>query len=67
MTKILEKEPQIIIRKGKPVSVIIDIRDFQALLERLGDAEDLGELKRLREGKLYFRSIDKFLEELKKV
>ncbi len=67
MTKILGKEPQLIIKKGKPVSVIIDIRDFQELLERLEDAEDLAELKRLREKKLNFRPIDEFLEELKNV
>lgn len=35
MSKILGKEPQLIIKKGKPVSVIIDIHDFQELLERL--------------------------------
>ena len=67
MAKILEREPQFIIKKGRAVSVIIDIRDFQELLERLEDAEDLEELKRLRDGKLDFRPLDDFLEELKNV
>ena len=67
MAKIFEKEPQFIIKKGNPVSVIIDIRDFQELLERIEAAEDLHELKRLRDGKLDFRPLDEFLEELKDV
>lgn len=67
MAKILEKEPQFIIRKGKPVAVIIDIHDYEELLERLEDAEDLEELNELRKGPLKFRSFEGFLKELKNV
>jgi len=42
-------EPQIATRRGKPVSVIISIKDHQELLERLEDAEDMAWLKRARQ------------------
>ncbi len=67
MAKILEKEPQLIIMKGKPVAVIIDIHDYEELLERLEDAEDLAELEKLRKGSLKFRSFDEFLKESENV
>lgn len=33
-------EPEIVTRKGKPVSVIIPIKDYEELLERVEDADD---------------------------
>ena len=41
-------EPEIITRKGKPVSVIIPIKEYEELLERLEDAEDVAYLKQAR-------------------
>lgn len=41
-------EPEIVTRKGKPVSVIIPIKAYEALLERLEDAEDVAYLKKAR-------------------
>ena len=41
-------EPEIVTRKGKPVSVILPIKDYQALLERVEDAGDVAWLKRAR-------------------
>ena len=35
------KSPDIIFRDGKPSAVVLDIDDYQELLERLEDAEDL--------------------------
>lgn len=67
MAKILEKEPQLVIVKGKPVAVIIDIHDYEELLERLEDAEDLAELKKLREESLQFRSFEECLKESENV
>lgn len=40
-------EPEIVTRKGKPVSVILSIKDYQELLERVEDAEDLAALTRV--------------------
>jgi prevent-host-death family protein len=39
-------EPQIITKKGKPVSVILPIKQYQEMIERLEDAKDVAWLKR---------------------
>jgi len=41
-----QKEPEIILRNGKPSAVILDIDHYEELLERL---EDMGDLKALRQ------------------
>jgi prevent-host-death family protein len=38
-TTLLERE--IVTRKGRPVSVILPIKEYQQLLERAEDAEDI--------------------------
>ena len=40
-TTALKKTPEIIYRRGKPKSVILDIDYYHELLERLEDFEDL--------------------------
>jgi len=50
-------EPEIVTRKGKPVSVIIPIKDYEELLERVEDAEDSAWLKRARNKPLHYRSL----------
>ena len=42
-------EPEIVTRKGKPVSVILPIKDYEELLERTEDAEDVAWLKQARQ------------------
>ena len=59
-------EPEIITRKGKPVSVIIPIKDYEALLERLEDAEDVAYLKQARTKPLSFRPLKDYLAERRK-
>lgn len=39
-------EPEIVTRRGKPVSIILPIKACEALLERLEDAEDVAYLKK---------------------
>ena len=34
-------EPEIVTRKGKPVSVILPIKTYEQMLEKLGDAADI--------------------------
>ena len=41
------KEPEIILRDGKPRAVIIDIDEYQEMLERLEDTEDLRVLEEM--------------------
>ncbi len=54
-------DPEIVTRKGKPVSVIIPIKDYQELLERLEDAEDTASLKRARQKPLHYRPLEDYL------
>ncbi len=54
-------EHEIVTKNGKPVSVIIPIKDYQELLERAEDAEDIAWLKRARKKPLHYRSLDDFL------
>jgi hypothetical protein len=48
-------------RKGKPISVILPIKDYEELLERAEDAEDIAWLKKARGKKLQYRSLEDYL------
>ena len=54
-------EPEIVTRKGKPVSVILPIKEYQELLERAEDAEDMAWLKRARQKPLHYRPLEDYL------
>jgi antitoxin (DNA-binding transcriptional repressor) of toxin-antitoxin stability system len=54
-------EPEIVTRKGKPVSVIIPIKAYQELLELVEDAEDSAFLKRARKKPLHYRPLEDYL------
>ncbi len=54
-------EPKIVTRKGKSVSVIIPIKDYEELLERVEDAEDVAWLKRARKKPLHHRLLEDYL------
>ena len=41
-------EPEIVTRNGKPVSVILPIKAYREIMERLEDAEDVAWLKKAR-------------------
>ena len=56
-------EPEIVTRKGKPVSVIIPIKEYEELLERVADAEDVAWLKRARRKPLRYRPLEDYLAE----
>jgi hypothetical protein len=56
-------EPEIVTRNGKPVSVIIPIKDYQELLERAEAAEDAAWLKRARRKPLHYRPLEDYLAE----
>lgn len=65
--KAKRKEPGIIFRGGKPAAVIIDIDDYQEMLERLEDAEDLKMLAEMRQKPLNFKKLEDFLAENKPI
>ena len=54
-------EPEIVTRKGKPVSVILPIKDYEELLERVEDAEDTAWLKRARQHPPQYRTLEDYL------
>ena len=54
-------EPEIVTRKGKPVSVIIPIKDYEELLERVEDAEDVAWLKQIRKKPLHYRPLEEYV------
>jgi len=56
-------EPEIVTRKGKPVSVIIPIKDYEELLQRVEDADDMACLKRARRKPLHYRPLEDYLAE----
>lgn len=54
-------DPEIVTRKGKPVSVILPIKAYQALLDRLEDAEDVVYLKKARQKPLSYRPLSEIM------
>lgn len=59
-------EPEVVTRKGKPVSVILAIKDYEELLERVEDAGDMAWLKRARKSPLHYRPLEDYLKERKR-
>ena len=59
--KASRRKPEIVMRNGKPVSVIIPIKDYEELLERAEDAEDVAWLKQARRKKLHYRPLEEYL------
>lgn len=59
--KTAHREPEIVMRNGKPVSVILPIKSYEELLEHAEDSEDVAWLKRARCKTLRYRSIDDYL------
>ena len=56
-------EPEIVTRKGKPVSVILPIADYQELLEQVEEARDVAWLKRARRKPFRYRPLEQYLAE----
>jgi hypothetical protein len=54
-------EPEIVTRKGKPVSVILPIAEYVELLERAEDAADVQWLKNARRKPQHYRPLEEYL------
>ena len=52
-----DAEPEIVTRNGKAVSVILPIKTYVEMIERLEDAKDIAWLKKARRNKLQFRPL----------
>ena len=59
-------EPEIVTKNGKPVSVILPIKDYREIMERLEDAGDVAWLKKARRKPLHFRPLKDVLADLAK-
>jgi len=59
-------EPEIVTKNGKPVSVILPIKRYQEIMERLEDAEDVAWLKKARRKKMHYRPLQDVLADLSK-
>jgi len=57
------KKPEIILRDRQPRAFILDIDEYQEMLERLEDAEDLRVLEEMRGKPLEFKKLEDFLDE----
>jgi hypothetical protein len=64
--KALPPKLEIVTKNGKPVSVILPIKHYQELIERLEDANDVAWLKRARRKKLHYRPLEDVLADLLK-
>jgi PHD/YefM family antitoxin component YafN of YafNO toxin-antitoxin module len=63
VTETKTKQPDIIFREGKPAAVILDIDEYQELLEQIEDADDLAYLRELRRKPMEFVSLADLLKE----
>jgi len=61
--KVKKRSPEIVLRDGQPAAVILDIEEYQEMLERLEDVDDLEMLKEMRGKPLNFRKLEDFLAE----
>ena len=57
------RNPEIVVKDGKPTAVILDIDDYQEMLERLEDVEYLKTLEEMRKKPLKFKRLGDFLKE----
>ena len=62
MDKTAVYNPRIVLKAGKPSEVILSLEDYEAILERLEETEDLREIRQLRKKFLRFRPIEEFLK-----
>jgi PHD/YefM family antitoxin component YafN of YafNO toxin-antitoxin module len=62
-TKTERRSPEIVLRDGRPAAVILDIDQYQDMLERLEDLSDLEMLREMRKKPLEFSKLADFLAE----
>lgn len=58
----MKNKPQIVLRNGRPAAVILDIKEYEQILERIEQLEDLRILRAMRRAPLKFRRLADFLQ-----
>ena len=48
---------------SKPQAVVLNIKDYERLLEAAEEKDDLAELRRIKKGRTLFREIEAYLRE----
>ncbi|MCL5991441.1 MAG: hypothetical protein M1419_05000 [Bacteroidetes bacterium] len=62
MENLIQRKPDFIYRGDKPVAVIPDINDYNEILERLDNEDDIEYLRIVRENPLQFRSFNEYIK-----
>ena len=62
--KALAIHPQFVFKGKRPTAVLLDIKQYEEILERLEDIQDLKELKQLPSKNLKFTPLEDFRKEL---
>lgn len=57
------RKHEVIYRDGRPAAVILEISEYEELLERAEDLDDLKALRRMRSRALHFRTLSAVLGE----
>ncbi len=57
------RKPQFVVEAGEATAVILDIHDYEQMLERLEEADDLAALQEMRNKPLKLRPLNEFLRE----
>ena len=57
------KDPEIVMRGGKPTAGILSIEEYRKLLEQAKDVQDLKTLKAIRKRPQKFRNLDGFIKD----
>ncbi|MBI2624512.1 type II toxin-antitoxin system Phd/YefM family antitoxin [Candidatus Parcubacteria bacterium] len=60
---VITSRPQVVLRNGKPQAVVLDIKEYERLLEAAEEKEDFAELQRIKKGKTFFRELKAYLRE----
>jgi len=66
MTNNKNKEPQLVIRNGEPCPAIFDLEEYEKMLERLAEFDDLRVLQEVRKKGLKLRSLDHLPKEYRR-
>jgi len=56
-------DPQVVYRQGRPTAVLLDIKEYRRLLERLEDQYDLKRLAELEQRGGSYRPLEEYLAE----
>lgn len=56
-----KRQPEIVLRNGKPAAVILGLDEYEELLERAEDAADLKTLRAIRKKPLRFRKLEEVI------